>query len=85
MVYFQNEQPEFNPSFGIEENFTWQSRELSNHEINAVQRSRRTDKYPPLSDLGDSIFHQQNGNDVPMQNYLAKCQAVKDEFPLVQE
>jgi len=85
MVYFQDDQPEFNHSFGAEANFTWHSRDLSAREHNDVQRSRRAEKYPSLAELGDAIFHQENGNDVPMQNYLAKCQTVKDEFPLVEE
>ena len=47
----------------------------SNYELRRVS-------YPPLGELADALVHQQNGNDAPMQIYLAKCQAVKDQYPL---
>jgi len=37
--------------------------------------------YPDLGELADALYHQQNGNNVPMEEYLAKCQAVKDQYP----
>jgi hypothetical protein len=44
------------------------------------QRDRKYE-YPPITDLADALFHQQNGNNEPMTEYLAKVQAVKDRFP----
>lgn len=38
--------------------------------------------YPPLTELADALVHQQAGDDGPMQVYLAKVQAVKDQYPL---
>ena len=43
-------------------------------------RARR-EAYPPLEQLADALYHQQHGNDVPMQQYLYACAAVKVRFP----
>jgi hypothetical protein len=47
---------------------------------NQYQRDRKYE-YPQVTELADAIYHQQNGNEVPLQQYLAKVQAVKDRFP----
>ena len=43
--------------------------------------SARREAYPPLEQLADALYHQQRGNDVPMQQYLSACAAVKVRFP----
>jgi hypothetical protein len=50
---------------------------------NDVMREMRRRAYPPLGELGDAIYHEQNGNAAPMAAYLAKCAAVKAAYPLV--
>lgn len=44
-------------------------------------RKRRAAEYPPLSDLADALVHQAHGNDKPLEDYLAKCRAVKERHP----
>lgn len=41
----------------------------------------RAPEYPPLSELADALYHQQNGDDTKMAAYLAKCEAVKQKYP----
>lgn len=47
-------------------------------------RARR-EAYPPLEQLADALYHQQQGNAEPMQRYLADCAAVKARFPKPQQ
>jgi len=42
---------------------------------------KRQKEYPPLSELADALYHQQNGDDTKMTAYLAKCEAVKQKYP----
>jgi len=44
------------------------------------QRNRERE-YPPLTELADALYHQQNGDDTKMTAYLAKCEAVKQKYP----
>ena len=44
------------------------------------QRKRR-EAYPPLSELADALYHQQNGDESQMTAYLAKVEAVKVKYP----
>ena len=44
------------------------------------QRNRQRE-YPPLTELADALYHQQNGDDTKMTAYLAKCEAVKQKYP----
>ena len=41
----------------------------------------RKDQYPKLETLADAIYHQSQGNNAPMEAYVAAVQAVKDQFP----
>jgi hypothetical protein len=43
--------------------------------------ANRRDAYPPLQDLADALYWQAQGNDGPMQAYLARCKDVKTKFP----
>lgn len=50
--------------------------------INAnAYKDLRQLEYPPLTELADALYHQQNGDDTKMTAYLAKCEAVKQKYP----
>jgi hypothetical protein len=51
-----------------------------NIQATEYQRKRQRE-YPPLSELADALYHQQNGDDTKMTAYLAKCEAVKQKYP----
>lgn len=42
---------------------------------------KRAPEYPPLTELADALYHQQNGDDSKMTAYLAKVDAVKQKYP----
>lgn len=51
-------------------------------EWNSAEYQRlRVKSYPPLSELADAIYWQQQGDNTKMEAYLAKVAAVKTEFP----
>ena len=51
-------------------------------EYKATEYQRkRQQEYPPLTELADALYHQQNGDDTKMTAYLAKCEAVKQKYP----
>jgi len=50
------------------------------YDSNEYQR-KRAPEYPPLTELADALYHQQNGDDTKMTAYLAKCEAVKQKYP----
>jgi hypothetical protein len=50
------------------------------YEATEYQR-QRAKEYPPLTDLADALYHQQNGDETKMTAYLAKCEAVKQKYP----
>lgn len=41
----------------------------------------RAAEYPPLTDLADAIYWQQQGDDSKMTAYVAACEAVKAKYP----
>ena len=41
----------------------------------------RAPEYPPLTDLADAIFWQQQGDNSKMEAYVAACEAVKAKYP----
>ena len=51
-------------------------------EAKATEYQRkRAPEYPPLTELADALYHQQNGDDSKMTAYLAKVEAVKQKYP----
>lgn len=44
------------------------------------QKSRAAE-YPPLSELADALYWQQQGDDSKMTAYLAAVDAVKEKYP----
>ena len=51
-------------------------------EYDALEYARkRAPEYPPLTELADALYHQQNGDDTKMTAYIAKCEAVKQKYP----
>lgn len=49
--------------------------------LSEVHRKRR-EEYPPLSELGDALYWKENGNDSKYIEYIGKCDAVKNKYPL---
>jgi hypothetical protein len=49
-------------------------------EANKYKLSREKE-YPPLSELADALYWQQNGDNTKMETYLAKVDAVKEKYP----
>lgn len=44
-------------------------------------RQLRAPEYPPVTDLADAIYWQQQGDDSKMIAYVAACEAVKEKYP----
>lgn len=44
-------------------------------------RRLRAPEYPPLTELADAIFWQQQGDESKMAAYVAACEAVKAKYP----
>jgi phosphoketolase len=42
---------------------------------------QRAKEYPPLAELADALYWQQNGDTSKMDAYLAKVDAVKEKYP----
>lgn len=80
-VFYQDDAPtvEFLNAFG---DVTVEEVELPEEERIGYIRGLRAEAYPPLQELADAIVHQQMGDEEPMSEYIAKCQAVKDKYPL---
>lgn len=53
---------------------------LADFQSKEYQRKRQPE-YPPLTELADALYHQQNGDETKMTAYLAKCEAVKQKYP----
>lgn len=41
----------------------------------------RAPEYPPLTDLADAVYWQQQGDESKMAAYVAACEAVKAKYP----
>lgn len=54
---------------------------LKQEHIDNLYKNDRRKKYPPLADLADAIYWQQQGDNTKMDAYLAAVQAVKDAYP----
>ncbi len=53
-------------------------------ELDATEYQRkRQPEYPPLGDLADAIYWQNQGDSSKMTAYLAAVEAVKDKYPKV--
>lgn len=50
-------------------------------EHNVDYRAKRAMEYPPMTQLADAIYWQQNGDPSKMEAYLAKVAAVKEKYP----
>lgn len=44
---------------------------------------KRAASYPPLSDLADALYWQAKGDNTKMNDYVAKCDAVKASIPKI--
>ena len=50
------------------------------HHVEDVAQLRR-DAYPPLSDLADALYWQEQGDPTKLQKYHEKVAAVKARYP----
>jgi hypothetical protein len=50
------------------------------YESNDYARKREAE-YPPMTDYLDAIYHQSKGDNSKMNDYLAKCEEVKNKYP----
>ena len=50
------------------------------YDSKLYQRQRQVE-YPPLSELADALYWQNKGDTTKMQDYLAKCELVKQKYP----
>lgn len=48
-------------------------------------RKLRKSAYPPIEEFIDAMYHNEKGNPVPLQEYWAKCEAVKSNIPKITE
>jgi hypothetical protein len=42
---------------------------------------QRVREYPPLSDFADAYYWVQKGDETKMNEYIAKCEEVKNKYP----
>lgn len=84
-VFFQETAPteEYLSAFRTsgDPDFSLTDRVLSYNEELEYILARRAEEYPTITELGDAIWHQQNGNETRMTEYLAKCTEVKTRWP----
>ena len=72
MIYYQRTQPDFNPAFGREEEFRWESRTMSAEEIQEERNERRRRQYPDFLDLLVAVYAREKGNENPMAALVAR-------------
>ena len=44
---------------------------------------KRSSEYPSLADFADAYYWAQKGNNTKMDEYIAKCGAIKEKYPKV--
>jgi hypothetical protein len=49
--------------------------------VNTTYAEQRAMAYPPVSELGDALYWQTKGDNSKIEAYLAKCEAVKAQYP----
>lgn len=48
---------------------------------NALYQRQRQTEYPALTELADALYWQSKGDTTKLEDYLAKCEAVKAKYP----
>jgi|LakMenEpi03Aug12_release.lakeMendotaPanAssembly.Ray.scaffolds.fasta_scaffold135351_3 hypothetical protein len=57
-----------------------------NAEFAATEYKRqRAPEYPSLTDFADAYYWAQKGDNTKMKEYVAKCDAVKNKYPKVND
>jgi len=64
-----------------DESITAKAAELQAEFDRTEYQRLRAPEYPPLTDLADAIFWQQQGDESKMEAYVAACEAVKAKYP----
>jgi glutathionyl-hydroquinone reductase len=44
-------------------------------------RQKRKEEYPNLEEFVDAYYWLQKGDDTKMNEYIAKCEAIKNKYP----
>ena len=79
MVYYQIDQPEFNPAFGNVSDFQWRSRDITETEYNDIVRQKFLEVLPQfLPEFMEAFFEKQvNNNNSLMNGLMTKWQQIK--------
>jgi len=64
-----------NPDFKLED-----AKAIRNRDIGII----RSKCYPPISELGNAIYHEKKGDNSYMNQYISDCDKVKTDHPLVE-
>ena len=54
---------------------------LNENQLDPKIAGQRAAFYPPLSEFADAYYWSQKGDNTKMNEYVAKCDAVKEKFP----
>ena len=65
MIYFQVLQPDFNPAFGEEKDFEWQSRDVSAAEYDAIKREDFIEHLPTFLAEFLEAYHEKESEGKP--------------------
>lgn len=79
MIFYQRNQPEFNRSFGDPNDFRWESRPLSQDEIDEERANRRRPLYPDFNDLLLAVYAKEKGINQPMNRLVARIDAIHSQ------
>ena len=79
MVYYQVAQPEFNRAFGEESQFRWESRALTQDEMDEEIAQRRRAHYPDFHALLLAVYAKEKGITLPMNRLVARIDAIHQQ------
>jgi hypothetical protein len=69
-------------AYDVNENVVEYDKSLVEFEWNKISyKEKRQPEYPSLVDFADAYYWVQKGNDTLMNDYIAKCDAIKDNYP----
>lgn len=53
--------------------------------LQIAYREQRAPEYPPISELADAIYWNEQGDSSKLDAYVAACEAVKEKYPKPEE
>lgn len=54
---------------------------LNKDQLDPKIAGNRLSSYPPLADFADAYYWAQKGDNTKMNEYIAKCDTVKEKYP----